>query len=115
MVPQQSAGYVFNRREKLGEVFLTNQQLHSTMAELAKRFTCGNYNMFSFNCNHFSDELVAMLLGSRLPRWIFRMTSFLKYLCFCLPKRVVSGQWTLELTKKKKKEDALLKTERSLV
>lgn len=74
---------------------LSNQELHSIMADLAKTYTCGNYNMFSFNCNNFSDELLSVLLGKRLPKWIFRMTSMLRYACCCLPKRVVSGQWTL--------------------
>lgn len=84
------------------------------MTLLSKTYTCGNYNMLTFNCNHFSDELLSILVGKRLPQWIFRMTGCLKYLCCCLPKRVVSGQWSLDIMKKKKqKKEALLKTSES--
>lgn len=58
--------------------------------------------MFNNNCNNFSDELLQILVGERVPSWIFRMTGCLRYLCCCLPEKVVSGQWGLELLKKKK-------------
>jgi hypothetical protein len=65
------------------------------MSDMAKKYTCGNYNMFTLNCNHFSDELLYRLVDKRLPNWIFRMTKFLRYACCCLPKSIVSGQWSL--------------------
>jgi hypothetical protein len=33
------------------------------MNDLSKKYTCGNYNIFTLNCNHFSDELLNTLVG----------------------------------------------------
>lgn len=64
--------------------------------------------MFSNNCNHFSNELSKKLTGNELPKWIFRSTNILTYLCCCLPSSMVNGQWAfqslMEEQEKKKTE-----------
>lgn len=68
-------------------------ELARIIYEMSLQFTCGEYNVFSNNCNHFSNELINRVSGKSLPINVFRLTDCLKYLCFCLPKGFVSGQW----------------------
>jgi hypothetical protein len=45
---------------------------------MAPRFTEATYNLFSHNCNNFSDECCAFLLGQGIPKHIIDMpTDFL--------------------------------------
>lgn len=52
--------------------------------------------MFNNNCNHFSNELSKKLLNIEIPKWIFRSTNILSYLCCCIPTRWANGQTILE-------------------
>ena len=52
--------------------------------------------MFTNNCNHFSQEFVKRILGVKIPRWIFRTTNILNWVCCCLPTGLVSGKWAIE-------------------
>lgn len=68
------------------------------------RYTCGEYNIFSNNCNHFTNELLLELVGKRLPEKIFKTTNCLKLCCCCLPRKLINGQWSLEKVLKERNE-----------
>lgn len=51
--------------------------------------------MFTWNCNHFTNELLKELVGKELPGYMFRLTNMFRYLCCCLPQSLVNGQWAL--------------------
>lgn len=68
----------------------------AVLEEFSKEWTCGKYNIFANNCNHFSQEFVKKLLGVNIPRWIFRTTNILGWMCCCLPTGFVSGKWAIE-------------------
>jgi hypothetical protein len=95
-IEPQSAEYRFNRKLFLGHVTISDSELEDIINELSKKYTCGKYNMFNFNCNHFSDELSKQLTGTRIPQSTFTTTNCLKYICCCLPEGLVSGRWAIE-------------------
>lgn len=96
VIDPETADYVFNRKIYLGETQMAPQLFVSILEELSKQFTCGNYNIFANNCNHFSQEFVYKMLGVSIPKWIFHMTNALHYMCCCLPTGFVSGKWAIE-------------------
>jgi len=49
--------------------------------------TC--YNLLTHNCNHFSDELVNRLTGSRIPSWINRTAGMGYSLKFLVPTSLI--------------------------
>jgi hypothetical protein len=63
---------------------------------MERKYICGKYNMFNFNCNHFSDELARRLTGKGIPNWLFYATNCLKYVCCCLPDGLVTGRWAIQ-------------------
>jgi hypothetical protein len=80
----------------LGEVKILETTFSEIIDELEMEFTCGQYHVFEWNCNHFSNEMAKKLLGVPIPKWIMRTTSILSFMCCCLPKGIVSGQWALK-------------------
>lgn len=84
----------------MGVTRLTMFELDKVVEELEAKFQCGMYNIFSWNCNHFSNEMLKMLVGREMPKEYFRLTNGLRYLCCCLPESVVNGQlafkWMME-------------------
>ena len=36
------------------------------------------------------------MLAVSIPRWIFRMTNGLAFMCCCLPSGFVTGKWAIE-------------------
>lgn len=96
-IEPESAEYRFNRKLYLGDTDYSEDQAEDLIDVLSRKYTCGKYNMFTNNCNHFSDELVRNLLrGDGIPKWLFNTTDCLKYVCCCLPKGFVSGLWAIQ-------------------
>ena len=89
----------------MGMTLCTPFELQLAIDELALKYTCGFYNIFSNNCNHFSDEFLKKITGTGLPPEMFRMTNLLKCACWCLPKGLVSGQWELDRIRRRELEE----------
>ena len=89
----ETADYIFNRKLYLGETTLMQYRLNQIIAELSEEFTVGKYHMFSYNCNHFSNELAKRLTNNEVPKFIFRASNILTYLCCCLPSCITNGQY----------------------
>jgi hypothetical protein len=39
-------------------------------------------------------------MGVDIPKWVFKSTNIMKYLCCCLPQGLVSGKWAIEALQK---------------
>ena len=63
MIEPESADYIFSRKVYIGVANCTNEELENIVYDLSLQYTCGNYNIFSNNCNHFSDELIRKVTG----------------------------------------------------
>ena len=51
----------------LGTTQVTEQNLHSFLAQISPRFTPETYDLFTNNCNNFSNEVSTFLLGKGIP------------------------------------------------
>ena len=54
IVPE-SADYIFSRKVFIGVATCSRKELRQIISQLELKYTCGEYNIFSNNCNHFSD------------------------------------------------------------
>jgi|EP00505_MAST-04D_sp_SCG-Rhode-Island_P000575 hypothetical protein len=52
----------------LGTTHVTQEVFHSFLAGIASRFTPETYDLFTNNCNNFSDEASTFLVGHGIPR-----------------------------------------------
>ena len=52
--------------------------------------------MLDNNCNHFSNDLAKRLTNNEIPKYVFRSTNFLGYICCCLPVSWMNGQDALK-------------------
>lgn len=105
MMEPESADYHFNRKIFLGEVEMMDYRFNQILREVIEQFTCGRYHMFSYNCNHFSREMASKLLNVEVPAWLFRATDCLAAITCCLPRRLVNGQWALEMLIRQQEEE----------
>jgi hypothetical protein len=80
----------------LGEITIMNYRLTQIVQDLAEEYTCGAYHMLYNNCNHFSNDLAKKLGVNELPKFVFRSTNWLGYLCCCLPHGWMNGQEELK-------------------
>ena len=51
----------------LGSTAIPKEVFEEFLAEIAPRFTGETYNLFTHNCNNFSNELAQFLLGDGIP------------------------------------------------
>lgn len=63
--------------------------------QLEEKYTNGRYHLFKNNCNHFSDELLGVLVGGRVPKWVFRLTDFLRVFSWMMPRETLNAQRAL--------------------
>ena len=52
---------------ELGRTAIPKEVFEGFLTEIAPRFTEATYNLFTHNCNNFSDELAQFLLGEGIP------------------------------------------------
>eukprot|EP01071_Lankesteria_metandrocarpae_P008285 Lankesteria_metandrocarpae@DN4927_c0_g1_i1.p1 len=59
-----------DRKHFLGVTHMTRGQLLDYLSVLAERFTCSNYDIIEWNCNHFSDHVCKFLVERSIPQYI---------------------------------------------
>lgn len=57
----------------LGSTAIPKEVFEDFLQEIAPRFTSETYNLFTHNCNNFSNELAQFLLGEGIPSRIVDM------------------------------------------
>ena len=57
----------------LGSTAIPKEVFEDFLKEIAPRFTSETYNLFTHNCNNFSNELAQFLLGEGIPSRIVDM------------------------------------------
>jgi hypothetical protein len=58
------------------ETEVDDQMLKEFLADLTPRFNAATYDLLKHNCNHFSNELAELLVGTGIPvRLCARLTS----------------------------------------
>eukprot|EP00189_Rhodosorus_marinus_P008955 CAMPEP_0184752342 /NCGR_PEP_ID=MMETSP0315-20130426/43530_1 /TAXON_ID=101924 /ORGANISM="Rhodosorus marinus, Strain UTEX LB 2760" /LENGTH=171 /DNA_ID=CAMNT_0027231669 /DNA_START=198 /DNA_END=713 /DNA_ORIENTATION=- len=84
--PRQAYGAVFREAIPLGKSKHRAQEIPGVIEELATEFSGVSYNLFTRNCNNFSDALGERLTGKRAPQWINRLASYGESIkCFLPP------------------------------
>jgi len=84
--PRQAYGAVFREAIPLGKSKHRAQEVPGVIEELATEFSGVSYNLFTRNCNNFSDALGERLTGKRAPQWINRLASYGESIkCFLPP------------------------------
>ena len=83
-------GATFRESIDLGS-FEKGGDLKHAIANLSREFGPRNYNLFTKNCNHFSNAIVFYLLEIDIPSHINRMADMGSYVSCLLPKQVLEG------------------------
>ena len=60
--------------EKMGETELEFIAIRNILFNLSDKYSVDNYDLLTQNCNHFTDELLQILIGQNLPEEYFRLT-----------------------------------------
>ena len=58
---------------ELGKTAMPKEVFEEFLAEVSPRFTQATYNLFTHNCNNFTDEVAHFLTGDGIPRRIVDM------------------------------------------
>lgn len=51
----------------MGIATCTLAEFQKIIFDLSLKYVCGEYNIFSNNCNHFTNELVETVCGKSMP------------------------------------------------
>jgi len=71
--PRVTPGVVFRESIELGETNLNSREIQALADSLAPKYFGNTYNLFTKNCNHFSDEFCKKLLNKSIPNYVNRM------------------------------------------
>jgi len=71
--PRCAYGVKFRESLDMGETSYSEQDVQSIVDSLAVKFPGNSYNLFSKNCNSFSDELCLKLVGQPIPTYVNRL------------------------------------------
>jgi len=71
--PRETPGVIFREAIELGETDLNAREVQALADSLAPKYIGSTYNLFTKNCNHFSDEFCSKLLNKRIPNYVNRM------------------------------------------
>ncbi|XP_016949387.1 deubiquitinase DESI2 [Drosophila biarmipes] len=80
---QAELGEHFRFRESilLGYTHFSSADVQRIVDQLGLQFTGNSYHLTSKNCNHFSNSLVHIVCGRKIPGWVNRLA----YLVTCVP------------------------------
>lgn len=81
--------------------------------QLEEKYTNGRYHLFKNNCNHFSDEMLYVLVGRRVPKWVVRLTKWLRMFSGLVPRGVVNAQRALAEQRRKTLEAMIVQEQSS--
>ncbi|XP_017055213.1 deubiquitinase DESI2 [Drosophila ficusphila] len=73
--------YRFRESILLGHTHLSCTDVEHIVVQLGVQFTGNSYHLTSKNCNHFSNSLVNIVCGRKIPGWVNRLA----YLVACVP------------------------------
>lgn len=74
----------------MGETKLTYNQIKSVLDELKSQFIGRSYDLFSKNCNHFSNEVCIRLLNKPLPGFVNRLSYIANSVRCCIPMQMMN-------------------------
>uniref|UniRef100_A0A1I8JMW6 PPPDE domain-containing protein n=1 Tax=Macrostomum lignano TaxID=282301 RepID=A0A1I8JMW6_9PLAT len=57
----------------LGCTHLSQEEIDEVMVNLGQKFTGKDYHLTRQNCNHFSNNMLAIICNSSLPKWVNRL------------------------------------------
>lgn len=72
--PRECEGHHYKQSLALGTVALTRDLFRAIIKELEMEWLAIDYDIFSHNCCHFSNELCTRLGAGELPEWIMRLS-----------------------------------------
>jgi hypothetical protein len=88
--PRLNPQYIYRCTIEMGGCQLPGEQVQALVNTLGKKYRGNAYNLFSMNCNHFSEELVRGLVGKPLPKFINRAARWGRHVG-CLVRRLTGG------------------------
>ena len=74
MQPKSHDVFIFKNSIEVGEVE-NEGVVWTALHKLMKKYRANQYNMLTFNCNHFTDEFLLVLIGRGLPRYLNRVAT----------------------------------------
>lgn len=77
-------------RESLVLGATTPSALNKAIELLRQTYTADSYDLLSQNCNHFSNDLVKLLLNKDIPNWVNRLAFMGSFFSCFLPRDMVS-------------------------
>jgi len=66
-------GFQYEKEIMMGTVSLTKEEALAIVRSMAREWKAKEYDLVMHNCNHFSDEMAAVLVGAHIPSWVNRL------------------------------------------
>ena len=86
--PKVAPGAIYRESLVLGAT--TPSALNKAIELLRQTYTADSYDLLSQNCNHFSNDLVKLLLDKDIPNWVNRLAFMGSFFSCFLPRDMVS-------------------------
>lgn len=71
--PRNTPGFTYRTTLLMGATPLGPREFRAFLERAAERYTGDSYHLIAKNCNHFTSEMCARLLGRELPGWVNRL------------------------------------------
>mmetsp|Transcript_17785 Transcript_17785/g.27501 ORF Transcript_17785/g.27501 Transcript_17785/m.27501 type:complete len:138 (-) Transcript_17785:418-831(-) len=99
------------------------EDIYPILQKLMKKYRAYKYDLLTFNCNHFSDELISILFcgKKRLPNFVNRAAYLGSWFHCMVPRKYVTvtpaghEEDTIQINKKWKEEDEKDNSEYSIL
>jgi deubiquitinase DESI2 len=73
-------GTVFRESIRIATITKSETEIERIIDRISAEFTGNSYDLFTRNCNHFSNEFCMYLCDKRIPGWVNRLALFGKFL-----------------------------------
>ena len=88
-MPGHHTTFSLSQRILLGKTKKTAPEIEQLVNEISQSFKGKDYHLLLNNCNHFSNTLATLLLGTGIPSYINRISQLGNCLSCFLPAKVL--------------------------
>ncbi len=88
--PRRSCEGKFRQSISLGTTLLSIEEILDAIEELKVEYIGCSYNLFTKNCNHFTNDLCLKLMNQPIPSYLNRLASISYYVRCFIPKSLTN-------------------------
>jgi len=105
--PRQSCDGRFRQSISLGTTLLSIEEILDAIEELKIEYIGCSYNLFTKNCNHFTNDLCKKLMKRPIPSYLNRLAAISYYVRCFVPRSLVDTKNHVPSNQRHKKKDSI--------